>query len=1144
MTNQTDLFSSFKAKKFRENRRSQCLFLPEILESESLLQSIAYKNKEEAYEIISKWSDLEEDGKIFTRKETNIEAEFITEIFGKALGYKLFSDNLESWELEQKYRINGQECDAVLGNFSKDSTKPIAIIELKGPNVNLDKDRFNGRTAVQQCWDYMNLMPECPWGIVSNIVSFRLYHRDHSPRKYELFFLNELINQGYFSQFFYLFHRDGLLLPSFAEKSRAIQLLEKSINRQEEIGDELYVNYNYNRERLVSHLTKEPLNKDLNQAIAITQKLLDRIIFIAFCEDRGLLPQNTISKAHDNIFPFDKVTNPRWRNFKDLFQSIDSGNQRANISPFNGGLFKEDPEVDNLELDDRWTDFFHSIGKYDFNSSINVEILGHLFERSINDLEKLRLKGLFNLNGIETEAPKMSKSGERKKGGIYYTPPGFTDLIVIKTLRDLIEDRFRQIQLESDLKNIEIFTNKPCSKAGKFWRSCFEILRQISVLDPACGSGAFLIKAFDILEERYLDVLDHLEFHDKTFHSEHYNKVSEYILNNNLHGVDIVAEAVEIAQLALWIRSAQLEKSLADLSRNIICGNSLITDKTVDGKAVIWEEAFPNVFTNDNSGFDCIIGNPPWERIKLQEREYFDAIAPQIGSAVSAAKRRSMIKNLESESPEAFHKYQLAKTHADEILTYIRTCDRFPLTGKGDINYYSLFAELAKMLISPNGRVGLLIPSGIATDFTNRDFFSSLISTDLLLCFYDFENKAAVFPDVHRSFKFSVLIFNGENQKTESSDFVFFSRETSDLTIKNRHIRFSKTDFETFNPNTLTCPIFRSERDAKITRNIYHQVPILINHKRDDGGNPWGIRFIRMFDQTNDAEFFVSPKKLKDEGFKLDGNRWLKDDKVYLPLYEGKSFQAYDHRAASIVIKDANWFRQGQTSKTWDVSHQDPTFSISPRWHVDLKKVIDSNDNNVSSCYLAFKNVTSPTNIRTMIAAFIPFSAVSNSAPIIFTGNHVERKMECCLLANLNSYILDFIARQKVGGVNLNFYIIEQLPILPPDFYQKNCPWEKDITLEEWISERVLKLTCTSNDMIPFAEEAGFEPKVHKWDAVDRQDLMAQIDAAYFHFYGIDRDTVCYILSTFSRISESGSSIFETESITEKILRYFDEYRN
>ncbi len=1140
---QNDLFAKQNPNRYTENRRMQSLFLPEILDKK--IENVEYfgKNYNEAYSIFEKWAEMEDEGELASRKESNIEAEFITDIFGKALGYKLFSENLDSWELEPKFKIDGLESDALIGYFGTGKEPaPAAVIELKGPNVNLDRDRFNGRTAVQQCWDYMNMLPDCSWGIVSNIISFRIYHRSLTPNRYEHFALRDLIRKSNFSRFFYIFQRDGLLTGFGGTPPRADRLLEESIERQEEIGDELYLNYNYNRQRLISHLIKPPKSLSLDGAIRTTQKILDRIIFIAFCEDRGLLPSKTIHKAYEFAAPFTKVVNPRWQNFKDLFNSIDQGNTKARISPYNGGLFKEDDYVDNLELSDDWTDFFESVGNYDFNNCINVDVLGHLFERSINDIEKLRLSGFFNAEVEEEDLPKMEKSAERKRGGIFYTPPDFTAYIVKTVVGSIIDKKRRQIDEEMDIDEQRKFSGKPDSKTAELWLRRLEALKEIKIVDPACGSGAFLIRAYDYLEEKYQDVMDHLEFHHPDYERGSYKSIPDFILQNNLYGVDLSPEATEITQLALWIRSAQEGKTLADLSQNIICGNSLVTDKDVDAKALVWDETFPAVFNRANAGFDCVIGNPPWERIKLQEREFFDAIDPKVGSAVSAAQRRNLIKKITAEKPEINARHKEAKEYADRILKYIRTSGRYPLTSNGDVNTYTVFAELAYNIISPAGRVGLLIPSGIATDYTTRRFFSKLVQDKVLICFYDFENKAPVFPDVHRSYKFSIFVFSGGQEKTKSADFAFFLREVKELENKKRHIKLDDDDFRAFNPNTLNCPVFRSEKDAAIARNIYHNIPVLVNRNLDEQGNLWGIRFITMFHQTNDAELFIEAKTLKRRGYKQDGLLLRKKTKIYMPLYEAKSIQAYDHRAASIVIKEINWMRQGQTKATWDVQHQNPDYSARFRWYVDEENVKAAMKDQLQDSYIAYKEITSPTNIRTMIASFIPHAAVVNTAVLITTGKDISKRLECCLLANLNSFVLDFIAKQKVGGVHLSFFIVEQLPILPPDFYQMQCPWAKNQTLEEWISERVLKLTCTANDMIPLAGEAGFEPKIHKWNSVERRELMAELDAAYFHLYKIDRDAADYMLSTFSKISDPGKTAFEMESVREKVLKRYDEF--
>ncbi|MGH7137400.1 MAG: hypothetical protein ACREHD_16775, partial [Pirellulales bacterium] len=379
---------------------------------------------------------------------------------------------------------------------------------------------------------------------------------------------------------------------------------------------------------------------------------------------------------------------------------------------------------------------------------------------------------------------------------------------------------------------------------------------------------------------------------------------------------------------------------------------------------------------------------------------------------------------------------------------------------------------------------------------------------------YDFENRKRIFPDVDSRFKFCTLVFEGNAAQHAAADFAFFCHAMEDLDQKSRHIKLSATDIALMNPNTHTCPIFRTRRDAKLTKEIYRNVPVLFDKSRRSGGNPWGVRFIRMFDQTNDAELFHTREQLVELGFEQEGNRWLKGKRTFLPLYEAKMVQAYDHRAAGVVVASGNWVRQGQTEETSLVSHQNPEFVVQPRWWAEDTEV-DNRLGGARPAYLCYKDVTSPTNQRTMIAALVPHVALVNSAPLMLTGEDVTPRLLCCLLANLNSLAYDFVARQKVGGVHLNFFIVNQLPTFPPERYVERCPWNKRQTLEKWISDRALKLTCTADDMRPFAEAAGLEPPDHRWSVGERIDLLAELDAAYFHLYGLSRDDVEYILTTF-----------------------------
>jgi len=916
-----------------------------------------------------------------------------------------------------------------------------------------------------------------------------------------------------------------------------------SDKRPREVGDELYKDYRDNRLRLIQYLCGPPHNNTLDNAIRIAQKLIDRIIFVAFCKDRELLPRDSISRAWSQVAPFHRVTNPKWRNFLDLFRSIDEGNEPLGIPPYDGELFRKDEEVDNLDLDDEWTNFFKNIGDYDFRYEVNVDVLGHLFEKSINDIEKIRLAGLFESKAEPEMTPKMVKSAERKKGGIYYTPPEFTEFITNHTVGEITKEKIKSVAAKFGFDSDKLDSATSDGKLAQFALEAIDALRKIKIVDPACGSGHFL-KAYDILEEKYLDIIDLINFSNPRQSEELKEKIPDFILHDNLFGVDLSPEAVEITQLALWLRTAHKGKTLTDLSQNIILGNSLVTDSEVDPYAIQWERIFPDVLSRQNPGFDCVIGNPPWERFTLKNREFFDASAPHILEAPTAAESRRLIEKLKVQNPPLYDRYIQTKESTEKTMTYIRQCGRFPLAGKGDINTYAVFAELAHSIVSPTGRVGLLVPTGIATDKTNEDFFAKLVNSQTLSGLYDFENKAPIFPDVHRSYKFSVLLFGGSQNKCKSANFVFFAHTMDDLKDDKRHIALSAPDFKLLNPNTRTCPVFRSKRDANLTKYIYKHVPILINETRKQGGNPWGIKFFTMFHQSADAGLFHTAEQLKSDGFKRDGPLWKKRKQTFLSLYEAKMLQMFDHRAASVIVDESKWMRQGQTDQTSLVQHQNPEFTVEPRWWVDetnVRRVVGDRD---TTRIVAFKNVTSPTNERTMIAAFIPYSGVVHSAPLIFTGSDISARLTACLLGNLNAFAYDYVCRQKIGGINLSYFIIEQISTFHPDFYEQKCPWDKKQTLEKWISDRVLKLTCTSNDMILLAEAAGFKPTVHKWDPAERLDLMAELDAAFFLLYGIERNDVEYILSTFAGLRNESPDLLAGSNTTARILNFYDDLKS
>ena len=457
-------------------------------------------------------------------------------------------------------------------------------MELKSADVNLDRDKFNGRTPVQQCWDYLNALPDCPWGIVSNFVTFRLYHRDKTPLAYEEFRLQELRDVRKFRQFYCLFERGGLVRPRNGHELRAPQLLQRTEQRQRTVGDELYDMYSENRLRLIEHLSLRH-GKGLDAAIFIAQRILDRIIFIAFCEDRDLLPPKCIDRAYQTLPPFSKVTNPRWRNFVDLFAAVDKGRglPSSHNRGYNGGLFAKNPEVDDLQLDDEWTNFFHTDQHVRFPRRSERrrarthfrEVGGGTGEAAAFGLvwpgprRPARKAGHAQPVGPgprrRAAKPAMPKSAERKRFGIYYTPPEFT---AADRLRDRPEARRpadrRRASIPRPGRGGAEVRPAVARPGARIWQDCFEALRSLKICDPACGSGAFLVQAYDALEGLYEKIVDQLAAHDPAAAETLAEAVPDTILADNIHGVDLSPQAVEITQLALWIRSARREQDAGE----------------------------------------------------------------------------------------------------------------------------------------------------------------------------------------------------------------------------------------------------------------------------------------------------------------------------------------------------------------------------------------------------------------------------------------------------------------------------------------------------------------------------------------------------------------------------------------------------
>ena len=559
-----------------------------------------------------------------------------------------------------------------------------------------------------------------------------------------------------------------------------------------------------------------------------------------------------------------------------------------------------------------------------------------------------------------------------------------------------------------------------------------------------------------------------------------------------------------------------------------------------------WEAAFPGVWhswqsAHPQGGFDAVIGNPPWDRIKLQEVEWFATRSPELAHAPTAAARKNGVDRLRASGSPLASEFDAAKERAETLGKMVRASGHYPLLGGGDINLYSLFIERAMELVKPDGIVGLLTPSGIYADKTAAKFFKSVSTSGRLGGLFDFENRRLgtdlppFFPDVDSRFKFCALIFGGEERRFGETRCAFFLHDSNTIEDPERCFALDPADFDRVNPNTGTAPVFRTRRDAEITRRIYEQQPVLVDRSGGGERRAWPVRYHTMFHMTNDSHLFRTAAQLDNEGFyRVEGNRWKKGEELYLPLYEGKMVQAFDHRAASVVVNPQNLNRPAQPRATSLAEHANTGWLPEPQFWVPAS---DCGWDSGTEWVLGFKEITASTNARTFIAALFPTVGFGNKVPI-FKPQQANRN-EWLLAANLNAMVFDFATRQKVQGQTLNLFIIEQLPVIAPDDYG----WQfGTTTARDLVRDHVLRLTYTADDMGPFARDLGCDGPPFIWDEEERRHLRARLDALYFHLYGLSRDDADYILSTFPIVQKEDEAEFGTYRTRSLILAYMSAF--
>jgi len=575
-----------------------------------------------------------------------------------------------------------------------------------------------------------------------------------------------------------------------------------------------------------------------------------------------------------------------------------------------------------------------------------------------------------------------------------------------------------------------------------------------------------------------------------------------------------------------------------------------------------WDIEFPDVFDRENSGFDCILTNPPWEVWKLEEEEFFMGKARSIEEAGTQALRRKAIKNLleGTENQKRIHaEYAKAWRAYKKTDKYFRKSGMFDLSAQGTINTYALFVERCWDLLAPSGRAGIIVPTGVATNYYMQDLFGALVEKKALLSLFDFENRHELFP-IHRQYRFCLLTIGGERQEASDIPMAFYCLEPEEIqevleiipsdvdTIKEAVCRlppdhklfaFSPKDFEELNPNTLTCPVFRTRRDAELTRHLYQQAPVLIWKERRSAKeieNPWHIDFLTMFHMSNDSKLFYYRKDLEEMGAEpLDddqlGGVWKLDKEEFLPLYEGKMIWFYDHRYNSVGETSG---LQGTGIPTTLTQHKNPNYVPVPRYWVKKDDVDAATPSYYKyEWFIGFRDVTNATNERTMVISVVPRTAIGNTLPLILSKN--SPRYVAALLANMSSIVFDYVTRQKIGGgLHLNYFTVEQLPVIPPNIYIEN---EKLLKI---ILNRVIELIYTSHNMKSFANDCGFDVEPYPWDEKRRERLKAELDAIYAHLYKVNRKDLEYILETFPVLKKNEEDQFGEYRTKRMVLEAYD----
>ncbi|HWR59694.1 MAG TPA: hypothetical protein VN328_12480, partial [Thermodesulfovibrionales bacterium] len=517
-----------------------------------------------------------------------------------------------------------------------------------------------------------------------------------------------------------------------------------------------------------------------------------------------------------------------------------------------------------------------------------------------------------------------------------------------------------------------------------------------------------------------------------------------------------------------------------------------------------WPLEFPEIAKA--GGFDVVLGNPPWERIKLQEQEFFAVRDSEIATAPNKAARTRLINKLVETNPGLLKEFEDSKHAAEADSRFVSESCRFVLSAVGDINTYALFSELSRRLLNSRGKTGIIVPTGIATDDTCKQFFSDLSNCNALISLYDFENREALFPGVHRSYKFCLLTMAISRDRTAArSEFVFFLGNTEEIKNEDKRLIISVDDIKLINPKTETCPVFRTRHDYEIALNVYRKAEFFDDTLKNTKNIP--IEIGLRVDNSKESKYFVETSEEQEPDLS--------------PFYEGKMIEQFNHRYSSFNGTD---FIQSR-----DPDLRNPAYSVQPKYFI-REAIAKVRYKQYSDWYIGIRRLARSTDERTIIACILPKSCPAYS---FNTFKIDDYKHVLFYLGALNSIALDYQARQKLGGANVTWSFAKQIPL--PGY---------DSTLEYLpdLLEAVLELTYVACDLSQFAMFCNYDGPPFTWDEDRRMMLKAELDAYYAMLYGLTRDELRYILDP----QDVYGPKFPGETfrvLKEKEIKQYGEYR-